>query len=40
MYLALIVAYVAVLGYMAQKPAHVLETRSDLPAALVGGSKA
>ncbi|HSV47165.1 MAG TPA: cytochrome ubiquinol oxidase subunit I [Ramlibacter sp.] len=40
LYLALILAYVAVLGYMAEKPGQVLEPRTDVPAAVVGGSRA
>ena len=36
--LALILAYVAVLGYMAEKPGQVLDSGTDMPAAVVGGS--
>jgi hypothetical protein len=35
MYLALMLAYVAVIKYMAEKPGHVLDTRTDVPAAVV-----
>jgi cytochrome d ubiquinol oxidase subunit I len=35
MYLALMLAYVAVIKYMAEKPGHVLDTRTDTPAAVV-----
>jgi cytochrome d ubiquinol oxidase subunit I len=38
LYLALILAYVAVLGYMAEKPGQVLDSGTDIPAAVVGGS--
>jgi cytochrome bd ubiquinol oxidase subunit I len=39
LYLALILAYVAVLGYMAEKPGQVLDSGTDIPAAVVGGSQ-
>ncbi|HSV79829.1 MAG TPA: cytochrome ubiquinol oxidase subunit I [Ramlibacter sp.] len=35
MYLALMLAYVAVIKYMAEKPGHVLDARTDAPAAVV-----
>jgi cytochrome bd ubiquinol oxidase subunit I len=37
MYLALMLAYVAVIKYMAEKPGHVLDTQTDVPVAVVGG---
>jgi cytochrome d ubiquinol oxidase subunit I len=40
LYLALILAYVAVLAYMAEKPGQVLDSGTDIPAAVVGGSHA
>jgi len=40
LYLALILAYVAVLGYMAEKSGQVLDSGTDIPAAVVGGSHA
>jgi len=39
MYLALMVAYVAVIKYMAEKPGQVLDADTDVPAAVVGGSR-
>ena len=39
MYLALMVAYVAVIKYMAEKPGRVLDADTDVPAAVVGGSR-
>ncbi|NPC57379.1 cytochrome ubiquinol oxidase subunit I [Caenimonas soli] len=39
MYLALMVAYIAVIKYMAEKPGHVLDADNDVPAAVVGGSR-
>ncbi|ROZ75316.1 cytochrome ubiquinol oxidase subunit I [Ramlibacter sp. WS9] len=40
MYLALILAYVAVIKYMAEKPWDVLDPATDVPVAVVGGSMA